>query len=165
MYISFSYFSGYSSTGWDTCSASLALKVLLNTVQRHQRFSVVKRWVIFKVPVSHLAKCLFCHLKSIMLKTLKNFQFYRFSICQGRLAQRIKVCFVTFHLIENVLETAHTRIFSCALRINVWLWILKICGFFSTQPTESENCCLNKELCVKDILSPIKLVLWWADVI
>ena len=48
--------------------SSLALKLLLNTTQIHQRLSVRRRSVIFKVQIGLLAKFLVSHLKSVMLK-------------------------------------------------------------------------------------------------
>ena len=53
---------------WDTCPALLTLKVLLNTTQIYQRLSAITRSVIFKVPVGHITKYLFGHLKLVMLK-------------------------------------------------------------------------------------------------
>ena len=72
----------YACTGWDTFPASLAslaplalldmvtFEVSLKTTQMYQSLSVDTRFIIFKVPVSHLTKCLVCHLKLVILKTL-----------------------------------------------------------------------------------------------
>ena len=58
----------YAHTGWDTCPASLNLKVLLNTAQK---FKCHKEFVHLQSAFGHLTKYLVGHLKAGHVKNLR----------------------------------------------------------------------------------------------